>query len=67
MAAISTGLPARASRSRTSKNTLNNPLYEALKMGETAMTPSAAMTAEIAAWSLGLGKPVSRLLVRSWA
>ena len=33
MAAMSVGLPASPSRSRTSKNILNRPLYEALKIG----------------------------------
>ena len=41
----------------TSKNILNSPLYEPLKIGVTAMTPSAASTASRAAWSGGAGKP----------
>ena len=53
VAAMSTGLPARPSRSMTSKNILNRPLYEALKIGVTAIRPSAARTASIAACSRG--------------
>ena len=44
MAAISTGLPARASGSSTSKKILNRPEYEALKIGVTAMSPSDSTT-----------------------
>ena len=40
-----------------SKNSLKRPLYEALKIGVTAMTPSAPRTASRAAWSVGAGKP----------
>ena len=39
----------------------------ALKIGVAAIRPSAARTASIAACSCGLGKPVSRWFVRSWA
>ena len=60
-------MPASPSRSTTSKNSLNRPLYEALKIGLTAIRPSAPRTASIAAWSFGLGKPVRRWFVRSWA
>ena len=46
-------------RSSTSKNSLNSPLYEALKIGDgdEAIAPS---TRSIAAAQRGLGKPVSR-------
>ena len=50
----------------TSKNSLKRPLYEALKIGVTAITPSAAEDGVERRLEHGLGKPVSRWLVRSW-
>ncbi len=67
VAASNVGLPAKPSRSSTSKNVLNSPLYEALKMGLTAIKPSAAITAATVSRNPGLGNPVNRLLVSSWA
>jgi hypothetical protein len=58
---MSTGLPATASVSRTSKNALNSALYEAVKIGVMAISPSARVTCSIAACSCGDGNPVSRL------
>jgi hypothetical protein len=40
---------------------LEHPLYEALNIGATAMTPSAPVTASTAARSAGPGNPVTRL------
>lgn len=64
---MSTGLPASASWSITSKNDLNRPLYEAVKIGVTAIRPSACVTASIAPRSAGPGKPATKLCAISVA
>ena len=53
VAATSTGMPSSESSSRTSKNSLNRPLYDALKIGVTAIRPSAARTASMRRPQLG--------------
>ena len=56
VAAMITGLPAIASFSSTSKNILNSPLYEALKIGVATIKASARTTDWITWPSCALGK-----------
>src|SRR4051812_26891268 len=61
VAAINVGLPASASLSRTSKNVLKRPEYDAVKTGVTAISASARATVSMACSRTGDGNPVTRL------
>ncbi len=60
-------MPTNASLSMTSKKDLNRPLYEAVKTGVTAISPSAWVTTSIAVRKAGLGNIVTRFLAMSTA
>lgn len=67
VAAMTTGLPVSAVLSIRSKKDLNSPLYEAVKTGVTAISPSAPVTASIAFLRPHGWKPLTRWPMMSTA